>query len=122
MNVLADTSVWVNHFHYGNATLSSLLALDAVLIHPFVITELACGTPPAPRQRTFADLARLRPSQQANQHEVMDFIERNQLYGQGCGLVDMSLLASVLITPGASLWTLDKHLDALAARLGVAWH
>ncbi|EQD40112.1 PilT domain-containing protein, partial [mine drainage metagenome] len=41
--------------------------------------------------------------------EVMEFIEREKLYGLGCGLVDMTLLASTLITPGAELWTLDKR-------------
>jgi hypothetical protein len=43
------------------------------------------------------------------------------LYGAGCGLVDLALLASVRITPGARLWTLDKRLDALAERSGVAF-
>jgi hypothetical protein len=33
--------------------------------------------------------------------EVMEFIERGKLYGLGCGLVDMALLASALITPNA---------------------
>ena len=47
----------------------------------------------------------------------MDFIEREKLYG----LVDMSLLASTLITPGAELWTLDKRLAELAARFGVTY-
>ena len=49
----------------------------------------------------------------------MEFIEREQLYGLGCGLVDMVLLASTLITPGAELWTLDKRLAGLAERFGV---
>ncbi|MDR1934907.1 MAG: type II toxin-antitoxin system VapC family toxin [Candidatus Accumulibacter sp.] len=121
MNVLVDTSVWVDHFRHGNAALVELMTHDAVLIHPFVLTELACGTPPAPRQRTLGDLARLCPAQVASQIEVRTFIERERLYGQGCGLVDVSLLASTRITPGARLWTLDKALAALARRLAVAW-
>jgi len=36
------------------------------------------------------------------------------------GVVDMSLLASTLITPGARLWTLGKRLASLAERFGVA--
>ncbi len=51
----------------------------------------------------------------------MDFIEREKLYGLGCGLVDVALLASTLITPGAMLWTLDKRLTVLAGRFGVAY-
>jgi hypothetical protein len=39
----------------------------------------------------------------------------------GCGLVDVVLLTSTLITPGAKLWTLDKRLARLAERFGVAY-
>lgn len=122
MDVLVDTSVWVDHFRNGNAGLADLMARDVVLIHPFVLTELACGTPPAPRRRTLADLARLRGAQQATQAEVLAFIEHERLHGLGCSLVDMSLLASTRMTPGARLWTLDKPLALLAVRLGVGWH
>ena len=31
------------------------------------------------------------------------------------------MIAPVLLTPGTLLWTMDKKLDALAARLGVAF-
>ena len=105
MKVLVDTSVWVDHFRYGQPALMQLLALDAVLIHPYVVAELACGTPPAPRHRTLDDLARLRPAVQASQHELLDFIEREQLYGMGCGMVDLALLASTLLSPRTQLWT-----------------
>lgn len=119
--VLVDTSVWIDHFRRGRAALIDLLARDAVLMHPHVLLELACGTPPAPRARTLADLGRLRPARQATPAELLDFIEREALYGQGCGLVDIGLLAAARLTPGARLWTLDRRLAALAARLGVAW-
>lgn len=119
--VLVDTSVWIDHFRHGNAQLTRLLAQDAVLTHPFVRLELACGTPPAPRERTLADLARLRSARQANTSELLAFIEREALYGQGCGMVDIALLAATQLTPGARLWTLDKRLAALTARLDVAW-
>ncbi len=119
--VLVDTSVWVDHFRRGRAALAGLLARDAVLMHPHVLLELACGTPPAPRARTLADLGRLRPARQATPAELLDFIERDALYGQGCGLVDISLLAAARLTPGVRLWTLDRRLAALATRLGVAW-
>lgn len=119
MSVLIDTSVWVDHFRNGNPAVGQLLALDVVLIHPYVLAELACGTPPAPRERTLADLGRLRLASQVTQAELLAFIEREQLYGLGCGMVDMALLAATLITPQARLWTLDKRLDALAQRFGV---
>jgi predicted nucleic acid-binding protein len=121
MDVLVDTSVWVDHFRTHNAELVGLMSQDMVLIHPFVLTELACGTPPAPRKRTLADLALLRMARQASQAEVLDFIEREKLYGLGCGLVDISLLASALLTPDATLWTLDKRLLDLATRLRIGY-
>ena len=57
--------------------------------------------------------------QLASLREVMDFIEREELYGLGCGSVDMVLLASTLVTSVAALWTLDERLAALADRFGV---
>jgi predicted nucleic acid-binding protein len=118
--VLVDTSVWVDHFRHGNVALEQLLMQDTVLCHPWVLCEIACGTPPA-RQRTLVDLAALKMGNTASVQELMLFVERERLYGLGCGLVDLALLASVRITPGARLWTLDKRLNALAERFGVAF-
>ena len=120
-DVLVDTSVWIDHFRRGHQGLADLLARDGVLMHPHVLLELACGTPPAPRARTLAHMGRLRVARQASAAELLDFIERETLYGQGCGLIDVSLLASARLTPGARLWTLDKRLAVLAVRLGVDW-
>ncbi len=116
--VLVDTSVWVDHFRQGNDALVGLLKLDLVLVHPLVVGEIACGTPPQ-RQRTLSDLDCLQVSRQASLREVMDFIERERLFGLGCGLVDLLLLASTLMMPGAELWTLDQRLCVLADRFGV---
>ncbi|EBW6363845.1 VapC toxin family PIN domain ribonuclease [Salmonella enterica subsp. enterica serovar Oranienburg] len=121
MNILIDTSVWVDHFRSRNDHLIQLLCRDQVLIHPMILAEIACGTPPAPRLRTLGDLALLPHSHQATMAEVMVFIENEKLYGSGCGLVDITLLASAMITPGAKLWTLDKRLEKLAARLNVSY-
>ncbi|RDK10514.1 type II toxin-antitoxin system VapC family toxin [Cupriavidus lacunae] len=120
MSVLVDTSVWVDHFKNRNDALVSLLVSDQALTHPMVLVELACGTPPAPRARTLGDIRLLQPARQASLAEVIAFIEQEKLYGLGCGLVDVSLLASTLITPGALLWTLDQRLNDLSARFGVA--
>ncbi len=121
MNVLIDTSVWIDHFRNGNDTLVDLIGLDLALAHPMVIVEIACGTLPAPRIETLDNLGLLQSCNQASLREVMMFIEREKLYGLGCGLVDMALLASTLMTPGAQLWTLDKRLADLTERFGVAY-
>jgi predicted nucleic acid-binding protein len=120
MSVLVDTSVWIDHFRNGNDVLVDLIGLDLALTQPMVKGEIACGTPPAPRIQTLGTIGLLQPCNQASLSEVMEFIEREKLYGPGCGLVDMSLLASTLITPGAELWTLDRRLGELAGRFGVA--
>ena len=120
MNVLIDTSVWINHFRSANLALVDLIGRDCALTHPMVIAEIACGTPPAPRLQTLANIGLLQACNQASLSEIMAFIEREKLYGLGCGLVDMALLTSTLVTPGAQLWTLDRRLGELAARFGVA--
>lgn len=121
MSVLVDTSVWVDHFKVRNDALVQLLETDRVLGHPMIQIELACGTPPAPRLQTLNNIGLLQPCNQAGLREVADFIERERLYGLGCGLVDMVLLASTLITPGAQLWTLDKRLRTMAERFRIAF-
>lgn len=113
--VLVDTSVWVAHFRQHNPALAALLGADCALTHPWVRAELACGTPPE-RARTLSDLAWLPQVRAASLDETLDFIEREHLFGLGCGLVDLTLLASTLLTPGARLWTLDKRLQSLAQR------
>lgn len=116
--VLVDTSVWVDHFKRGNQGLVYLLERDQVMVHPMVLGELACGTPPN-RARTLIDLDNLQYSRQATLKETLDFVESEKLYGSGCGLVDMLLLASAMMTPQTELWTLDKRLSAIAERFGV---
>lgn len=120
MGVLVDTSVWIDHFRNRSDELISLISLDLAMIHPMVIGEIACGTPPSPRAITLGDLSLLQSSNQASLSEVLEFIEREKLYGLGCGIVDLTLLASTLITPGTTLWTTDKRLSELAARFNIS--
>ena len=119
--ILADTSVWVSHFRHAEPTLQALLATDQVLCHPLVVLELACGTPPAPRERTLGDLRKLRQPEIATPGETLALVTRERLCDSGCGAVDVLLLASVLLTADAQLWTLDKKLVALATRLGACF-
>lgn len=121
MNVLIDTSVWIDHFRGHNSALVYLIESDLALTHPMVLVELACGTPPAPRTQTLKEIGLLQQARQASLPEVMTFIEQNKLFGLGCGLVDMVILASTLITPDTMLWTLDKNLASLAERFDVVY-
>ncbi len=49
-DVLVDTSCWIDRFRHGNPRLAGLLSQDGVLMHPFVLLELACGATPALRE------------------------------------------------------------------------
>lgn len=118
--VLVDTSVWVAHFKSKSDELIGLLQHDLVLMHPFVLGEIACGTPPQ-RELVLGSLRELEFSNSATPDEVLRFIDENGLYGRGCGFVDLSLLASVKITSGIRFWTLDKRLAVLAEALGIAY-
>jgi predicted nucleic acid-binding protein len=119
--VLADTSVWISHFRKPNTVLQTLLSADQVLCHPMVLIEIACGTPPAPRERTLSYLRQLRPATVSSTEETLALIDRQQLRESGCGAVDVLLLGSVLLTSDAVLWTLDKNLEALAARFEISF-
>jgi predicted nucleic acid-binding protein len=119
--VLADTSVWVAHFRRANPVLQRQLTFDQVLCHPLIVLEIACGSPPTPRARTLGDLRGLQQPVVATIDETLTLIEDERLHDSGCGAIDMALLASVLLTVNAQLWTADRKLHTLAARLGVAY-
>ena len=113
---LVDTSIWVEHLRAGSAGLAGLLLKSQVMMHPFIVGELACGNLKN-RQEVLALLDRLPESKVASLHEVRYFIEQNQLMGRGIGYVDAHLLASAALTPGSKLWTADRRLAAVAADL-----
>lgn len=120
MNVLVDTSVWVGHFKQRNDHLVALLEAGLVVCHPYVVVEVACGTPPR-RQSIIELLQELESVPVATTQEVLALIDQRGLHGRGCGFVDMSLLASVLLGARTQLWTMDKRLQSLALGLGLAY-
>lgn len=117
--ILVDTSVWVDHLRVGDTIVEALLESGRVLVHPFVVGELALGKL-RQRQAILASLQDLPRANAASDQEVLHFIERYALAGLGIGYVDVHLLAATQLTPGSSLWTRDKRLSAVAERLGLA--
>jgi predicted nucleic acid-binding protein len=117
--ILVDTSVWVDHLRRTDPGLVSLLERSAVVMHPFVVGEIACGTL-RDRKLVLELLQDLPAAVVATDEEVMQFIERQALYGKGFGYVDVHLLASVALTGGTRLWTRDQRLRQAAAALGFA--
>ena len=120
MSVLVDTSVWVGHFKQRNEHLVGLLESGLVRCHPHVVVEIACGTPPN-RHNVIELLQALEMVPVATPQEMITLLARRQLYGRGCGFVDIGLLAGALLHGNTQLWTQDKRLAVLADEVGVAY-
>lgn len=117
--ILVDTSIWIDHFRRRRPDLAELLERGEVAGHPFVIGELACGR--LGRRKEILDLlGRLPQAAVAAHGEVLELVERRALMGRGIGWVDVHLLASALLA-GASLWTADRPLLAVAKDAGIAF-
>ena len=116
--ILVDTSVWVDHLRGSDAVLAERLHAGRVLIHPFVIGELALGNL-RQRDHILALLHELPRAMVATDDEVLRFINGNTLFGCGVGYVDIHLLASARLT-GCTLWTRDRRLQNLAVQLELA--
>lgn len=115
--VLADTSLWIAHFRAGHEAFSEMLSDGLVLMHPFVLGELACGNL---RNRTavLSDLMALPLAKRASDDEVLRLIEQRKLWGRGLGWTDMHLLAATFLSH-CNLWTLDKQLATAASEAGL---
>ncbi|HXE48913.1 MAG TPA: type II toxin-antitoxin system VapC family toxin [Ramlibacter sp.] len=118
--ILVDTSVWVDHLRKGDARLAELLERGAVVMHPLVVGEIACGSLAA-RSSILELLQDLPMAVVAENTEVLDFIENRSLFGRGLGYVDAHLLVSTALTDGASLWTRDKRLQEVAEGLDCSY-
>jgi predicted nucleic acid-binding protein len=115
--VLADTSVWIEHFRRREPALAGLLSEGIVLIHPFVAGELACGNLKN-RAAILSYLQALPPVRLASNAEVLHLIEDRRLWGGGLGWVDAHLLASALLST-CQFWTRDARLAKAARELGL---
>ena len=118
--IIVDTSVWIDHLRHTHVGLVDALESEEVLVHPFVIGELACGNLHA-RANVLELLSRLPPAPTATDEEVLAFIEKRSLNGRGLGLVDVHLLASTTLHGSARLWTHDRPLANFAERMRVLY-
>jgi predicted nucleic acid-binding protein len=116
--ILVDTSVWVDHLRRRDAQLVDLLGANSVLMHPFVVGEIACGSL-ADRALTLDLLLNLPAALVAEPDEALIYLDQHSLHGKGIGYVDVHLLASTAIS-GAKLWTRDKRLRIVAQELRCA--
>lgn len=118
MRVLVDTNIWIDHLRKTEPILVDLLERDQVCVHQSVITELALGNL-KDRSIFLGALERLLIVRNVDDQGVRHFIEERRLWGRGLSAVNAALLASVVVTPGVSLWTRDKCLRQAARDVGV---
>lgn len=113
--ILVDTSVWVEHLRRGHPRLEELLVAAEVLGHRFVLGEISLGHLRR-RGEILSLLAALPQAEVARHDEVLAFVDQHRLPASGIGWLDAHLLASATLA-GARLWTLDRRLAGVAARL-----
>jgi hypothetical protein len=116
--ILADTSIWIDHFRSPDQELQRRLGNDEIVMHPFVAGELALGPLPS-RRKILSYLDGLPRVRSAQQDEVRQMVEAHALHNQGIGLIDAHLVAAALINPGTQLWTRDSRLRTIAAHLNI---
>jgi len=119
MMVLADTSIWMDHFRRGDRQLVQFLDRGDVVMHPFVIGELALGSV-SKSTPMMDDLHDLPKAIVANMDEILKFIIDRKLSGSGIGYVDAHLLAAAALASETFVWTRDKRLQAVAQSLSLA--
>jgi predicted nucleic acid-binding protein len=116
--ILADTSIWIDHLRSGNKEMQKHLQQGNIVIHPFIIVELALGSL-RERTKTLALLDLLPQVRMPQLAEVRLVIEARRLYSLGIGLTDAHLIAAVFINSSTLLWTRDKPLRKVSETLGI---
>jgi predicted nucleic acid-binding protein len=114
--ILVDASVWIDHLRHGEAELVFALQQSHIMVHPFVLGELACGNLKN-RHQILSLLESLPAATMASDAEVRAFVDQHALMGRGIGYIDVHLCASARLS-GARLWTRDKRLHAVSSELG----
>ena len=115
---LVDTSVWIDFFRGRRAAdrLQDLLDSGEVVMHPWVIGELALGVLGPRRDAILRDLWLLPASVVLSHTEILELVEAKGLAGSGIGWVDCHLLGAALVEQ-IGFWTSDRRLARVAARL-----
>jgi predicted nucleic acid-binding protein len=116
--ILADTSIWVDYLRHNNPEMEMLLSEGQIVMHPFIVAEIALGSLHN-RRKILEGMESLLEVKVAQLAEVRHMIEAHALYSKGIGLTDAHLIASCLMTPGTQLWTRDGSMEKVARELGI---
>lgn len=118
MELLVDTSVWVDHLRKDDPLLVEALVDNRVAMHPHILGEISLGSL-RNRQTVLSLLENLPQTPTATDREVQTLIERRRLFGRSIGYVDAHLLAAASLAPGLAIWTRDKRLMGVAGDLSL---
>ncbi len=95
--ILADANIWIDFFRLRNPTLRRLLDNNQVLMHPYLVAELALASLHN-RPATLARLDNMPMAKVVDLKDVRQMIETRALYSKGIGFTDTQLVASCLVT------------------------
>ena len=118
--ILVDTSVWIRAFAGREPfahELDRLLSIDQVAGHELVYGELLIGDRGG-RTKLLSGYGRMFQAAIVPHMDVVAFVEVRNLQGRGVGWIDVSLLASAIVS-GLKLWTADPRFSAMADGFGV---
>jgi predicted nucleic acid-binding protein len=113
--LLADTSIWADHFRSPDPLMRQMLSDERVRMHPYVLGELCMGNLYR-RPEAVEYLRALHLTPAVSDDEVMQMVDQGKLYGSGLSWVDAHLLTAVVLSPGLKLWTRDRRLNEAAIR------
>ena len=117
--ILADTSLWIQHFRHGLPDFEMALRKGKIATHSFVIGELAMGNL-SRRSNTLAALRQLPRASEGTIDECHAFVEAHKLHGRGIGWGDLQLIVAARLS-GYPLWTLDTRLAAAVVEQRIAY-
>lgn len=118
--ILPDAAIWIDHIHGKDEQLVALLRVGRVLVHPFVVGEIALGSMKR-YDAIIESLTTLKPAPVASDDEVRVMIRQHKIMGAGIGYVDAHILASAMLVSGSAVWTRDKRLRRVAEAMDIAY-
>ena len=118
--ILIDTSVWIDHFRKPVQAVIEALRGRRVVMHPFIIGELAAGTF-SNWEKAIMQLKAFPVAQAVGEDAYFEAIRQHKLMGSALSFVDIHLIAATLANDGMRLLAHDRRLHAHAERLGCAY-
>ena len=117
--ILVDTNIWIQHFRKTDEKLIELLSQGRVILHEWIIGELALGQLKK-RSEILLLLDKLPFAKIVSSKETLHMINQQKLFSRGIGWVDAQLL-SVCFTENLKIWTEDKSLKRVSKFLKIAY-